>query len=472
MMVPTLFAICLVVFIILNVAPGKPGSQLMQAEGSLDTQQGKKREAYKIFKEQFDLDKPVLFNTRFDLSESDIANTINIIANQNGEYPTSKMIKSQDQLEDWGNYSIPGLMSLLSKTKDPRLQWIIVEYLSLSARDKLIKPYADISELTEDIRLKNREIDQRNKYVSSLIFPNNASAIERNRIINDWKKWYLEHNNEYVFSTTDKIKIFFLDTRFAKYFNNLLHLDFGISHVNKKPVFKLILHKLRYSMTLSVLAIFFSYLIALPIGVFSATHQYSKSDKIITVILFILYSLPNFFVGTILLTMLSQGGWLHIFPTGGFTSPDISNLTTLEQIKDVMWHLVLPVACLTYGALASLSRYARTGLLEVIRSDYIRTARAKGLSEKVVIVRHAVRNGMIPILTLLASILPILIGGSVVIETIFNIPGIGAFVYESIFNRDYNVIMAVQLITAVLTLIGIFISDISYAIVDPRIKFK
>lgn len=146
-------------------------------------------------------------------------------------------------------------------------------------------------------------------------------------------------------------------------------------------------------------------------------------------------------------------------------------MTTLEQLKSVAYHLTLPLICLSYGGLASLSRYARTGVLDVIRADYIRTARAKGLGEGVVIVKHAVRNGMIPILTLLGSLLPVLIGGSVIIEVIFNIPGMGLYLFESITARDYNAIMAVLLISSVLTLLGLLVSDLSYALVDPRISF-
>ena len=138
---------------------------------------------------------------------------------------------------------------------------------------------------------------------------------------------------------------------------------------------------------------------------------------------------------------------------------------------EVALHLVLPVVCLTYGALAVLSRYARTGLLDVINSDYIRTARAKGLSEWVVILKHAVRNGMIPILTLLGTTLPYLVSGSIVIETIFVIDGTGSLMLTAIMTRDYNIIMGILLITSILTLVGILLSDISYALVDPRISF-
>ena len=191
-----------------------------------------------------------------------------------------------------------------------------------------------------------------------------------------------------------------------------------------------------------------------------------------TVVLFMLYSLPSFFVALVLLRLLTVGEPFDILPTGGFSSEGADQMTTLTQLKLAgAWHLILPVFCLTYRSLASLSRYARTGVLDVIRADYIRTARAKGLSEPVVIIKHAVRNGMIPILTLLGTLLPVLIGGSVIIEFIFNIPGMGLYLLESIQARDYNAIMAVLLISTMMTLVGLLISDISYAVVDPRISF-
>jgi peptide/nickel transport system permease protein len=146
--------------------------------------------------------------------------------------------------------------------------------------------------------------------------------------------------------------------------------------------------------------------------------------------------------------------------------------TTLQMLGDMTWHMILPLVCLTYGGLAAISRYARTGLLDVIRSDYVRTARAKGLPEWIVIMKHAVRNGLIPILTLLGFTLPALIGGSIIIEHIFAIDGMGKLMITAIQFRDYNVIMGELLIAAVLTLFGILLSDISYALVDPRISLE
>jgi peptide/nickel transport system permease protein len=185
--------------------------------------------------------------------------------------------------------------------------------------------------------------------------------------------------------------------------------------------------------------------------------------------------LPSFFVATLLLIFFSEGSdvpWLRWFPTGGFQSREFAELTVFSKLSDVLWHLVLPIACLTYGSLAALSRYMRSGLLEVLQADYVRTARAKGLPESTVIVKHALRNGLLPILTLLAGLLPAVLGGSVIIEYIFGIPGMGLWTIDSIYQRDYNVIMAVELLTTVLVLIGILLTDLSYAIVDPRIRYS
>jgi peptide/nickel transport system permease protein len=238
-----------------------------------------------------------------------------------------------------------------------------------------------------------------------------------------------------------------------------------------RPVLEMIQERVPYSLALSLVSITLAYLIALPIGIYSASRPGTLADSVTTLFLFLLYSLPSFFTGTVLLLLLSTGEH-RIFPSGGFFSPDLSGATALGTLRDAGWHLVLPVATYTSGVLASLSRYARSGIVDVIRADYVRTARAKGLSEVVVVVKHAARNGMIPILTLLGGLLPALVGGSVIIESVFNIPGMGLYLYQSISNYDYNAVMGVLLISSLLTLFGIFLSDLSYALVDPRISYE
>ena len=285
-----------------------------------------------------------------------------------------------------------------------------------------------------------------------------------------WTQWWKENKSEFDADTFDQLKVFLFDTRFARYWNNLLHLDFGKSHIDKRPVLETVLSKLKYSITLAVSSVILIYLISLPLGIWSAVRQGTVMDKIVTFILFLLYSLPSFFVAVILLNLFTVGDWA-IFPNLGFQSDRTNEMTTLEHLFDILWHTTLPIICMSYGGLAALSRYARTGLLDVIRADYIRTARAKGLPEGIVIIKHAARNGMIPIITLMATLLPVLIGGSVIIEVIFQIPGMGSYIFSSITQSDYNAVMVVLLIASFLTMLGMLLADLAYALIDPRITF-
>ena len=260
--------------------------------------------------------------------------------------------------------------------------------------------------------------------------------------------------------------------RYGIWLKQIVTLDFGNSYKDHRPVIDKVLEALPVTIQLSLLSIFFSYLIAIPIGVYSAVRQDSPGDRASTVILFILYSLPNFWVATLLIVYMGGGDYLDLFPIHGINSFQADQWPWPRWLADRIWHLVLPVACLTYGGLASLSRYMRAGMLEVIRQDYILTARAKGLSEKMVIFKHAFRNSVIPIVTFLAFLLPAMIGGSVIVESIFSIPGMGKLGFEAVLSRDYPVIMAIATISAALTLVGMLLSDILYVLVDPRISFE
>ncbi|MHC4894407.1 MAG: ABC transporter permease, partial [Planctomycetota bacterium] len=157
-------------------------------------------------------------------------------------------------------------------------------------------------------------------------------------------------------------------------------------------------------------------------------------------------------------------------PVLGLHDKDAASFSTPMYVWDTILHSILPVATMTYGSLAYLSRQMRAGMLDVIRQDYIRTARAKGLSENVVVYKHALRNSMIPVITLLASILPILIGGSIIVEAVFDIPGMGKYAFEGLIRRDFYIVMATTIFVGVMTQIGILLSDITYSLVDPRIR--
>lgn len=497
LMFPTLFMISVIIFLVLNLAPGKPTGSSVSAEGTQDSKSAEARESYRIFKEQFNFDKPIMWNTRFALTTDEVHKEIQVLADfarptcqapntpedclsPDAKPSSGRVIEAQDTIEDWGTYVVPQLLEIGSN--DPRvdIRRIAINRLSVNAKRRLVNEYG--KDQTPEQRAFNREVAAENERVGSWTIPDTAELADIERVLTEnWKPWFAEHKDRWDWSFQDKIGILLFDTRFAKYWGNLARFDFGVSHIDKRPVLDKIMERMPYTLALNFLAIFFAYLISIPIGVWSAYKQNSLADRIVTALLFALYSLPSFFVGVLLLNWLADGDPLGWFPTGGFAGklPDwfgvertsTAEMTTMEYILSASYHLVLPVFCMTYGGIASLSRYARTGLLDTIRADFIRTARAKGLSESMVIIKHAIRNGMIPVLTLLGTMLPALIGGSVVIEYVFNIPGMGLFMFESIFARDYNAIMGVLLISTVLTLAGLLLSDISYAIIDPRISF-
>ncbi len=377
-----------------------------------------------------------------------------------------------------------------------------------------------------------------------------------------------------------------IPVQYMIWIGNMVKLDFGRSFKDKRPVGEKIVERMPVTITLNFISFFLIYLIAIPIGIFSAVKKGTLIDKIVSTFLFILYSLPNFFVATLcILYFCNAEQYLKIFPVAGLKSDEYdaseimrfgplpvadgdlqsgirlpyngevlevraslldggstsgttevsieldgadvtggkvglsravgaqtgSDSTTagfafregslldiearataglgagdsvnvevmvvrrasfLEWLLDRLWHLVLPVLCMTYGGLAYISRQQRGAMLEVIRQDYVRTARAKGLSEWTVVLKHALRNALIPIITLIATLLPLMIAGSVIIEQIFTLRGLGKLSFEAITGRDYNVILAIFTLSSLLTMLGILIADILYAVVNPTIKLR
>lgn len=263
-----------------------------------------------------------------------------------------------------------------------------------------------------------------------------------------------------------------LHVQYWRWLKRIVTFDFGESLRDHRPIWEKLKERLPVSITLSGISLLLAYLIAIPLGIYSSTHQYSAGDRITTVLLFGLYSLPNFWVATMAIVYLGGGDFWDVFPVYGLQSVDAESWPWWQRLQDQVWHLILPITCMTYYTFAVLSRYMRAGMLEVIRQDFIRTARAKGLSERVVVYRHALRNSLIPIVTLMADLLPALIGGSIVIETIFTIPGMGQLSFQSVLNRDYPLIMAIFTLSALLTLVGILLADFLYTVVDPRIAYE
>jgi peptide/nickel transport system permease protein len=260
-----------------------------------------------------------------------------------------------------------------------------------------------------------------------------------------------------------------LTTQYFLWMKNLALLDFGNSiSSDARPVWDKVKERLPITIYINISSMIIIFLAAIPLGVISALNRGSVLDRVITVFVFIGFSIPGFWLALICMDLLGvRLGWL---PISGIHSPEYLNLPLWGKVVDTTRHLFLPVFISAFGSLAGMSRYMRSSMLEIIRQDYILTARAKGLPERTVIYKHAMRNALLPVITILGLSIPGLIGGSVIFESIFSIPGLGKLFYEAIMMRDYNMIMGSLTIGAVLTLMGNLIADIAYSIADPRIR--
>ncbi|MBI4800569.1 MAG: ABC transporter permease [Desulfarculus sp.] len=260
-----------------------------------------------------------------------------------------------------------------------------------------------------------------------------------------------------------------LHVQYWRWLKRLAVLDFGQSFApDGRPVINKIAERMPITVTINLLSLFLVIIISVPIGVYSATHRGSLFDQATTVFVFLGFASPTFWVA--LLAMILFGvnlGWL---PISGLKSLNHDQLTPLGQLLDYAWHLLLPVTLSALVSLAGMSRYMRGNMLEVIRQDYITTARSKGLSETTVIYRHALRNALMPVITILGLSVPGLIGGSVIFESIFAIPGMGKLFYDAVMSRDYPLVMGGLVISAALTLVGNLLADLGYALADPRVR--
>jgi peptide/nickel transport system permease protein len=259
---------------------------------------------------------------------------------------------------------------------------------------------------------------------------------------------------------------------YGDWVGHIARLDLGESWTDHRPVAEKIGERLGVTVSITGSALVLSYLIAIPLGVLAALKRGEAIDRALTVTLFILYSIPSFVAALLLIMFVAGGDYLNLLPMYGIHSINASEMGFFPSLWDRILHMILPVVCLTYGSLASISRYTRVSMLEALGQDFVRTARAKGLPERAVIYRHALRNALIPIITIFALELPALIGGSIIIESIFTLPGMGQLLFQSLDNEDTPVIMGLTVLAAIVTLLSYLAADILYVIVDPRITYS
>lgn len=260
--------------------------------------------------------------------------------------------------------------------------------------------------------------------------------------------------------------------QYGLWLGKLVTFDLGTSFMDRRPVAEKIKERLPVSLVFGISSLIVALLVGIPLGLLAGARPNGFLDRVIAIAVIAMYSLPTYVLGILLITFLGGGDFLDLFPIYGIQSDNFDQLNSWEQLLDRAHHFVLPCICYCLGTLAFITQQQRASILESLSQDYIRTARAKGLKESIVLLKHAFRNSLIPIVTIVGAMIPSILGGGVIVESMFSIPGLGLLAFDSLLQRDYPVIMANFTITAFLSLLGIFLSDIFYVLVDPRIDFE
>ena len=303
--------------------------------------------------------------------------------------------------------------------------------------------------------------------------PTDASAKLVDEVAANWLEHYELNQTDYEIGLAGRLWRVVADTQYAHMLARLATFQFGRSALRtREPVSEKIWSALIVSAPLMLMSELLIYLIAVPLGIVCGVFRGRLFDRTASILLFMLYSIPPFIAGMLFLVFFCYGGYLKLFPMLGLHSDGAEHMTFFPYLLDYFWHALLPVVCLSLFSLAAMAMYSRSAMLDVINQDFIRTARAKGLTGSRVIVKHALRNALIPILTLFSSFLPAMLGGSVLIEAIFDIPGMGRLGFNSIQQKDFPTLMALLYIEAIIVMLSILITDLLYVVVDPRISFS
>ena len=416
------------------------------------------------WRKKLGLDLPLFYFSLHSLSEPD---TLYKVYDKSEKEAFERLIYTYGNWEKINEYfnSILNLESMLregqpiSEAEAGQLKQLRYEAASLKYE------YDD-----DAIQYKLRSIEKLNSYKNAApainLVKENYTAIKNTS--SKWKNFIpvisFYKNNQYH-------RWMFGDGEYSK---GILRGDFGISYITKQPVSLIIGERIKWSLFFVVVSVVIAYLVSIPIGVKAGSKKDSAFDKASSIILFILYSLPVFWVATLLLMTFANQNAFLIFPASGVMLPGgfPANISFPEKIRSTLPYLILPTICYVYGSFAFLSRAIRVSMIEEINKDYIRTARAKGLPESKVIYKHGLCNALLPAITVLANFFPLVISGAVIIETIFTIPGMGFETLVAVQNQNYPMIIAILTITGILTLMAYLVSDILYSIADPRITFS
>jgi peptide/nickel transport system permease protein len=469
--IPTLIAISLLAFIISINAPGDPIDRMLSSNSDeMSSQTANQLEQKKYWHKKLGLDLPVFYFSIKPLSEPGNLhevfdqyelNAILRLSKLSGNPTTTvEFYKSKTQF-------INNILANRNTIPDSVLQTIQPDFLSL-------KYAATFEEITFRMNRVHKVLIPYPQFLSDINKINSAFNSLRNETTL-WKKYIpiiaFHGNNQYhrwIFGDGNP-----LTGKGAIYSKGIIRGDFGLSYQTRQPVSQVISSKIGWSLLLSILSIMLAYGISIPIGVWAGAKKDSPFDKISSLALFILYSLPPFWVATLLLMVFANPDLLPWFPASGVQPAAGFSISAnwFEKMKQTLPYLVLPLLCYTYSAFAFISRTARIAMLDAMNQDYIRTAKAKGLSLNKLIFKHAFRNSLLPLITIFSNVFPMAIGGSVIIETIFSIPGMGYETVQAIYYQNYPMIVAVFTISGLLTVTGYLLADVLYALADPRITY-
>ena len=459
--IPTLLIISLIAFGLSRVPAGDPVDNCFDPSGEIDSKYSYEyaEKAYKKRAQDLGMHLPAFYCS---FTAQAYPDTLYKIARKSKRETAEKLIAQYGnwtEIETYFNQIKTTEIALLSTPyptdENNKIQaFRELRQLPLAYKNNNIKGRLD--GLQKAIRQDSVLNSKAGKDVEDLVA--NFAAVEANATT---RKLYLPDFKWYGF-----------DNQFHNWITDFFRGDFGISCVDKRPVADKMSEAIFWTLLMNICAIILGYLIAIPLGVQSAVKRGSRFDKVVSIGLFILYSLPVFWIGTVCLMFFATPEYgMQIFPGVGLGDSG-AGAPFWTRFWERASHLVLPILCLAYPSFAFLSRQMRGGMTDVLKKDFIRTARAKGLSENQVIRKHAFRNSLFPIITLLASVFPRIMGGTLILEIIFNIPGMGKLAFDSIISQDWNVVFTVLMLSAVLTMIGILVADILYAWADPRVRVK
>lgn len=484
----TLFCIVLINFVIINLAPGEPTSMTDISKGEASRSEDQVETAddnrYLQFREHYGLTLPIVFNSWPWISfEETEQNVTKLVTHKERPSDTEEMsVKKYNKLRigmgDRAQFIMPHLLTIATNTTQPLETRIMAVKLMIRGGTRQAFLGGD---LTARQRQYNRKTARDNYFLQSTRITkyNSPEVIEEK--ISKLETWYKANEKYYNFvpSFGEKVHMFFFKTRFFRYFGKVCMLDFGtIRNDDNKKVTDEVTKRFKYSLTLSLVPMLITFVLCQCFGLLMAINHNKWQDITLNIIFLALYATPIFVVAPFLIEKVALH---HTFPFtdipipfSGFHSPEniYNNETSWQRLWDTIRHIVLPITAIMYGSMAAQSRLSRTAILEVLRCDYVRTARAKGLSFLTIMWRYIGRNASITIITSLAGSLGIILGGSLIVETVFEINGFGRFFYEAILNRDYNVIMFSALAGSFLTLLGYLVADIAYTLLDPRLTLE